>query len=160
MHAKLIETYDNDPEAFRMAYAFVEAGDWVVWALCGKMLPLSEHFYRSSQQASYKSCVINEKQMVNEAILKKIRPNLNEFDLKKLHQQNPFRFARPGTAVGMLQGTSIPISAASIDAHACAFGLGAYKKGRFVAVVGTSGCFMLSSSAIKKTNRRDWWVYP
>jgi len=137
--------YDLDLEAFESTYAFVEAGDYVVWALCGRRLPLKEHFKRSTQQAAFKACCVSGRQLITSQTLRLVRPGIQPADIDRINSESKFDFVSPGTCVGKLGTTDIPIAVATIDAHAGAFGLGAFRKGRFVMVVGTSACFMLSS---------------
>jgi L-ribulokinase len=72
------------------------------------------------------------------------------------------RVASPGTAIpgglgptaahmlGLLEGT--PVSVSTIDAHAGVPGVGVSGAGNLVAVMGTSGCYMLNSEADVKVH--------
>lgn len=151
LHPKALEVYDLDRAAFEATYAFIEGGDYVVWALAGRKLPLKTHLKRSTQQAAFKACYVSGKQFVTDDIIRAIRPKISLADLRRINSESNFDFVAPGTLVGQLNISSIlggvDITAASIDAHACAFGLGAFQKGRFVMVVGTSACFMMTCDA-------------
>ena len=146
MYPKALEVFDCDKQAFQDTYAFVEGGDFVVWALLGRRLPLEQHLVRSSQQAAYKGCFIQGRSLISKQSFKRIRPTMSNQDVVKLDLTR-YSIKPPSACAGMISIDSIqiPLTVASIDAHACALGLGAYKKGRLVLVVGTSACFMISA---------------
>ena len=161
-HPKLLEVYRHDRDVFHATSAFVEAGDWVVWHLCGR--PPNCGSTRSACQAGYKACydAASQSFWLRPEHLIAAEPSLATAPLETWEKffptmkratsyvapgSKPVGFLAPEFAQLLFPGnstppTTIPVSAAAIDAHAAALALGASKPGRMTLVAGTSGCYM------------------
>jgi len=139
---KALETLHRSPAVYEAAHTFVEAVDWVVWQLTGKL--------------SRNACCAGFKALYNEDLggypsrefLEAVEPGLGDFYETKLGGE----IVPAGTAVGGLTpewagklglkpGT--PMSAGMIDAHCGVPGVGAVDPGQMVLVLGTSFCHMM-----------------
>lgn len=141
--AKAFETLHQAPEVYAAADRFLEASDWVVWQLGGRMV-------RGACAAGYKGLWLGGEKWVGEAFLAALDPRLEKFFSEKA--RGPIQPA--GTVAGTLTpewaarlglAAGTPISAAIIDAHAAVPGCGVMDAGELVIILGTSSCHMLLS---------------
>ena len=148
---KILETLEVEEAVYDAADVWLEGGDWFVWQLIGG--PASE-LPRSTCQAGYKGMWDAKDGFPSTEYFAALHPKLTDVVTAKM----PGKFAAPGTRVGGLCAESarrmglpegIPVSAAIIDAHAGAVGVGA-EPGTLVMVMGTSSCHMLNSEAFQE----------
>jgi L-ribulokinase len=144
---KLLETLEAAPAVYDAADVWLEAGDWYVWQLVGgdaAQLP------RSTCQAGYKAMWHRADGYPSRQFLAALHPRLEEV----VEQKMPGRLLAPGETAGGLCSRAaellglpagIPVSAATIDAHAGVPGAGAAEPGTLVMVLGTSSCHMLNA---------------
>jgi L-ribulokinase len=139
---KILETLQNEPRVYDAAEVWIEAGDWFVWQLTGKLT-------RSTCQAGYKAQWNRQTGFPSRAYFKSVDERLANV-LEKL----PGDLLSPGLQAGGLSekfatklhlkpGT--PVSAAIIDAHAGVPGAGVASPSTMVMVLGTSSCHMMNS---------------
>ncbi len=137
---KLYQVMCEAPEVFDAAARFVEAGDWIVWMLTGKLS-------RAYQFAAYKSHYQKGVGFPSREYLAAVEPRLADAVSDKLAGE----LHRAGTCAGALcnaaaaqlglrEGTAVAV--AMPDGHCAAIGLGLCESGDMMAVLGTSGCFM------------------
>jgi len=144
---KMLETLERAPRVFGAAEVWLEAGDWFVWQLTGRLV-------RSTCQAGYKGLWSREHGFPSPHFFKALHPKLEHVVARRM----PGAFAAPGEPAGELTPTmakrlglaaGTPVSAAIIDAHAGVPGAGAAEPDTLVMVMGTSSCHMLNSTANK-----------
>ncbi len=122
---KLMEIIDKAPEVYEAADQFVEAGDWIVMQLTGKLR-------RSSCMAGYKGMWHKKAGYPSQAFLKELMPELEHCVDSKLRGGVYPLGSKAGTVyehgsklTGLKEGTSVAV--AVIDAHS-AYQLPAYLK--------------------------------
>ncbi len=148
---KVLETLEEAPAVYDAAEVWVEGGDWYVWRLVGcdaNDLP------RSTCQAGYKAMWSRADGYPSRAFFKALNPKTADLVRDKM----PGRLLAPGQSAGELCEKSakklglrpgIPVSAATIDAHAGVPGAGVAGAGTLVMVLGTSSCHMLNATEKK-----------
>lgn len=141
MLPKVLEIANDDPILFEQTHLFLEAGDWIVSKLTGKLI-------RNSCSAGYKGTWHKEKGFINNETLQKISPALNNIYETKLQGNVQSSGTLAGTLtkemseqVGLCEGT--PVAVGIIDAHAALPGVGVSEPGTLVMVMGTSTCHLL-----------------
>ncbi|RKN84893.1 ribulokinase [Paenibacillus ginsengarvi] len=141
---KVAQTLREDPDVFEAADRFVEAADWVVWAMTGTLA-------RNSCAAGYKGTWHKAEGFPSRDYLKAADPRLESLAETKLRGD----VIASGTKAGELTEEmarltglrpGIPVAAAIIDAHAAVPGVGVVAPGTMVLAMGTSLCHMLISS--------------
>ncbi len=148
---KMLETLEAAPEVYEATDVWLEAGDWFVWQLVGcdaADLP------RSTCQAGYKAMWHRTDGYPSSDFFAALNPKLENVVAEKM----PGRMLSPGESAGMLcpkmvdqfgLKSSVPVSAATIDAHSGVPGAGAAEPGALVMVMGTSSCHMLNGTTEK-----------
>ena len=148
---KVLETLDKAPTIYAAAEVWLEAGDWFVWKLVGcevQQLP------RSTCQAGYKAMWSRAAGFPSSEFFKALHPKMEHVVRDKM----PGRLLSPGQPTGGLcramarrlgLSEGVPVSAATIDAHAGVPGAGAAEPGTLVMVLGTSSCHMLNATRDK-----------
>lgn len=145
---KVLQIMKEDKEIYQVAKFFVEAGDWVVHQLISSPesnLPPP----RNTCAAGFKSFWQKKSGFPQKEFFTTIHPDWDD-----IFEKMTGMIGTPGTAagylnkdwaqcLGLLEG--LPISYATIDAHAAVVGSGVVTPGRLVIVMGTSGCHMLLS---------------
>lgn len=141
MLPKIAQTLREDPELFDAAELFVEAADWVVWAMTGTMK-------RNSCAAGYKGNWHKTEGFPGRDYLQAADPRLAQLAETKLRGETIASGTRAGALtaemaelIGLAPGT--PVAAAIIDAHAAVPGVGVVAPGTMVLAMGTSLCHML-----------------
>lgn len=138
---KAMETLDLAPSVYETMAHYVEAADWIVWKLCGKLI-------RNACLAGYKSLWNKRKGFPPEAFFERLDPRMKTFIRDKL--SGPVlpagtlagRLTEEAAALtGLLAGT--PVSVAGADAHSAVPGCGVSESGHMLIVMGTSACHML-----------------
>ncbi len=146
---KVLETLEEAPAVYDATEVWLEAGDWYVWQLVGVD---AEELTRSTCQAGYKGMWHSADGFPAREFFAELHPQLADVVAQKM----PGKFLAPGEAAGTLCESiaqkfglpaGIPVSAATIDAHAGVPGAGAAEAGTLVMVMGTSSCHMLNADA-------------
>ena len=134
---KLIETWQKDRPVYDAMSAFVEATDWIVWHLTGKLV-------RASCSAGYKACWSASDGLPSRAYFEAAYPGFSD-PSEKLGTS----FASPGQFAGTLRAevaarlglsTSVPVAVGNVDSFVSVPGAGVQSSGVFLMVVGTSIC--------------------
>ncbi|MFE5324484.1 ribulokinase [Paenibacillus sp. NPDC056579] len=143
MLAKAWQVLNEAPEVYEAAHHFVEAGDWIVSRMTGRLT-------RSGCGAGYKAMWHKADGYPPASFLRELDPRLERFADTKLSGDILPLGARAGeltdeaaAMMGLCPGTSV--AAAIIDAHAGVPGAGAVRAGQMVMAMGTSLCHMLLS---------------
>lgn len=149
---KVLETLEQAPQVYDAAEVWLEAGDWFVWQLIAGPFPACSPgaLVRSSCQAGYKATWDRQSGYPSRAFLAAVHPQLADLVEAKM----PGVILAPGERAGLLTEAAaelfglpanIPVSAATIDAHAGVPGAGVAEADTMVLVIGTSSCHMLNS---------------
>ncbi len=141
MFPKIYQVLQESPAVYEAAHTFVEAGDWLVWRLTGQLS-------RAYQYAAYKSHYDTENGYPSKEYFAAVDERLaNVVEEKRLGTPCEIG-ALAGTLVsefatrlGLCEGTAVAV--ALPDGHSAALGLGLLLAGDMLAVLGTSGCFMV-----------------
>ena len=138
---KVMETLDQAPAVYDTMAHFVEAADWIVWKLCGKLV-------RNACLSGYKSLWNKRRGYPSEEFFAQLDPRLKRFVSEKLSGPVLASGTCAGTVTeeaskltGLAVGT--PVSVAGADAHSAVPGCGIAEAGHMLIVVGTSACHML-----------------
>jgi L-ribulokinase len=141
LHSKALQMLDEAPDLFDATARFVEAGDWVVWAMTGSTL-------RNVTAASCKGLWRKGNGYPESEFLRAIDPRLEALNGSKLSGDVVPAGTRAGGLteeaaewMGLLPGTAV--SVATIDAHAAVPGAGVTGPGCMVLILGTSTCHMM-----------------
>lgn len=139
-YPKILQTLREAPEVYEHADYFIDAGDWIVWMLCGQQK-------RSACIAGFKYFYTRDGYPSREfnAALDKRLERLGE---EKLNAPVIFAGQKAGEVTeemakltGLEKGTAV--CCAMIDAHAAAPALKITRPGRMFAILGTSGVFII-----------------
>jgi len=138
--AKALQALEEDPDVYAAAASFVEAGDWLVSALTGKLV-------RNSCGAGYKGFWSAERGFPPREFFRALDARFADMPEKLGGEIMP-----PGRAVGGLTPEAAarlglpagtPVASAIIDAHSAVPAATVVGPGRMVLVLGTSTCHML-----------------
>jgi len=144
---KVLETLEVAPAIYEAADVWLEAGDWYVWQLVGGD---ASDLPRSTCQAGYKAMWHGTEGYPAPEFFAALHPRMADVVASKM----PGRLLAPGVAAGRLCDklanrlglpAGLPVSAATIDAHAGVPGAGVADPGTLVMVMGTSSCHMLNA---------------
>jgi L-ribulokinase len=146
LFSKLLETLQRAPSVYGGMERFIEAGDWMVWQLCGEEK-------RGLSAAGFKAmrvCGQNGDAFPGADFLAALDPGLRDsvktkLDGSYLKPGEPAGGLTPAMArrLGLREGT--PVAVANIDAHAGVAGCGVTTPGKLVIIMGTSSCHLLLS---------------
>lgn len=135
---KIAQVADEAPEVFEAAARFVEAGDWIVERLTGRVT-------RSACQAGYKAMWGAESGDVSDEILTELHPALKGIVGGKVSADVSPVGTRAGALteamaemLGLTAGT--PVAVALIDAHSAVPAAGIDAPGDMLMIMGTSLC--------------------
>ena len=141
MFPKSLRMLRKAPHVYNNADKIIEAGDWIVWQLCGNEV-------RSSCQAGYKGMWSKSEGYPSSEFLNTFHPKFKSFVEDKLTGEiHPLGNAAggllPGWAekLGLLAGT--PVAVSIIDAHAAVLGSSVADAGKMVLALGTSTCHLV-----------------
>jgi L-ribulokinase len=155
LFSKLLETVNRAPEVYAAAERFLEAGDWIVWQLCG-----AER--RCVSAAGFKAMWVYPTQMIRGAsdcpppayaypgneFFSALHPLLGNVVEEKLSAELLPLGAKAGgltgawaKKTGLREGT--PVATGNIDAHVAVPACGVTTAGRLVMILGTSTCHLL-----------------
>ncbi|MBO7359138.1 MAG: ribulokinase [Clostridia bacterium] len=140
MFPKLMQTAEEDPELFKEADRFMEAGDWVILRLTGKET-------RSSCMAGYKAIWSKREGYPSREFLKKLNPLLENVVEEKLGKVTSIG-SKAGelteemaAKLGLNPGTAVAVC--NVDAHVSLPPAGLTQKGSMLMVMGTSSCHIM-----------------
>ncbi len=141
MLPKIMEILEKDEEIYEKCDYFVEAGDWIIWQLTGKMT-------RSSCMAGYKALWSKEDGYPTDEFLEKLDKRLTGLFRTKLSGEiittGDFTGYLSNEAAKMLGlDKNTAVAAAIIDAHAALPSLGIVDSGKMLMIMGTSTCHIV-----------------
>ncbi|HEY8529760.1 MAG TPA: ribulokinase [Paenibacillaceae bacterium] len=141
MIAKIWQILNEAPEVYDAADRFVEATDWVIFQMTGRLV-------RNSCTAGYKSIWHKREGYPSREFFKALDPRLENLTETKLRGEVVPLGTRAGgltpemaEAMGLLPGTAVAVG--NVDAHASVPAVGVVTPGKMVMVMGTSICHML-----------------
>lgn len=139
---KALQALEEEPDVYRAAKVYIEAGEWVVWQLTGQKI-------RSTCHGGYKQCWHKRQGYPSKAFWSAVNPKFGGI-LDKMTGPRLAPGQRAGTLteamakrLGLRPG--IGVSSSAIDAHAGVPGAGVTGPDVLVMVMGTSTCHMLMS---------------
>jgi L-ribulokinase len=144
--SKLLETINEVPEVFEAADRFIEAGDWIVWQLCG-----SER--RNLCAAGFKAMRVYPDgkggwTYPSREFFKALHPKLENVVAHKLAAEAYALGSRAGgltlamaKLTGLKEGT--PVAVGNVDAHVAVPACTVTTPGKLVMIMGTSTCHLL-----------------
>ena len=137
---KLWQVLEEAPHIYDAMDDWIEAGDWIVWQLCGVRT-------QSLCSAGYKSLYRKESGFPSEEFFAALDERLRHVVRDKLSAPVLPVCSRAGglteeaaSHYGLLPGTAVTVSI--IDAHACIPAAGITGPGQVLAIIGTSGCYL------------------
>ena len=140
---KVLQVLREDPEIYREAYVFMEAGDWLTWNLTGELR-------RSGNMAAYKAMWTPDEGYISDEILMELDSGLDNLVGEKLRGE----ICPAGGRIGVLTeewagrlglNPGIAVGASIIDSHAGMPGSGICRPGQMMLVLGTSSVELLLS---------------
>ncbi|MCJ8014908.1 ribulokinase [Paenibacillus sp. KQZ6P-2] len=141
MLAKVLQILDEAPEIYEAADMFLEAADWTVFKLTGRIT-------RNSCTAGYKALWHKQDGYPSQEYLKALDPRLEHLATTKLRGEvMPLGSSAGGLTeemaalTGLKAGTAVAVGV--IDAHAAVPAMGVVTPGKLVMAMGTSLCHML-----------------
>ncbi|WP_019122774.1 ribulokinase [Brevibacillus massiliensis] len=148
MIAKVWQVLDEAPDIYDLTDQFVEAADWVVSQLTGKLL-------RNSCTAGYKAIWHKQDGYPGKEFFRALDPRLENLTATKLRGEVvPLGTKAGGLTKEMAQLTGLPegiaVAAGNVDAHAAVPAVGVVQPGKMVMVMGTSICHMLLGTVEKE----------
>lgn len=140
---KVMQIVKEAPHIYDAADRIIEAGDWIVWKLCGKEV-------RSACNAGYKALWHHTNGYPSSEFFAALDPRLEHLVEDKLSTEiHPvgsragFLTGEMAEAMGLTTNTAVAIGI--IDAHASVPACGIHKPGKMLMIMGTSTCHMLLS---------------
>lgn len=144
---KLWETLDAAPEVYAVMDAFVEAGDWVTWQLCGSQS-------RNICTAGYKALWNERRGYLSGSFLEALDKRLGNAVSEKLGgpilplgEKTGELTVKGAELTGLKLGT--PIAVSNVDAHVTVPAVKIGTAGKMLGIIGTSTCHMLLSEEKK-----------
>ena len=143
--AKGLEILEEDPEVYATMEHWVEAADWIVWQLTGD-------YVRNACTAGYKG-IYQDGSYPSEDFLAGLNPDFRGFVADKVEH----RIGQLGERAGRLSAeaaawTGLPegiaVAVGNVDAHVTAPAARAVEPGQMVAIMGTSTCHVMNSTAL------------
>ena len=138
---KVWQVLEESPAVYESADCFMEAADWVIWALCGKMT-------RNTCTAGYKGIWHKQDGYPSKEFYKALDPRLENYIEEKLNYPIAELGSRVGgltaemaAKTGLLEGTAV--AAANVDAHVTVPAVKIERAGAMLAIMGTSTCHIL-----------------
>ena len=143
--AKGLEILEEAPEVYAAMEHWVEAADWIVWQLTGD-------YVRNACTAGYKG-IYQDGSYPSEDFLAGLNPDFRGFVADKVEH----RIGQLGERAGGLSAeaaawTGLPegsaVAVGNVDAHVTAPAARAVEPGQMVAIMGTSTCHVMNSTAL------------
>jgi len=139
---KMLQVLEEAPDVYDATWRFVEAGDWVVWKLCGT-------YVRNACAVGYKGFFHDGRQPGRD-FLEALNPAFGGLVEGKLAGPVGELGSRAGgltedaaRRLGLRPG--IAVAVANVDAHVAAPAARAVEPGRLVAIMGTSTCHIVNA---------------
>jgi L-ribulokinase len=138
---KVVQIADECPAVLDAADLVVEAADWIVWQLTGRLV-------RNACAAGFKGLWHKEQGYPSPAFMAALRPALEGFH----DAQGRGEVAAPGAAAGTLAprwaealggSERTAVAVGTIDAHAGVIGAGVTRPGTLYMALGTSTCHLI-----------------
>jgi len=143
MLAKAWQILDEAPEIYEEADLFMEAADWVVMQMTGRLV-------RNSCTAGYKANWHKREGFPPQQFLSALDPKLSNLATEKLRGPIEALGSKAGeltdsmaSLMGLRPGTAVAVG--NIDAHAMVPAVGVVTPGKLVMAMGTSTCHLLLS---------------
>lgn len=139
---KAVELAIKDPEVFEKTYTLIEAADWIVWKLTGRLT-------RSNALAGCNSLYRHDTGYPSKDYFKAVYPEAENVPDKFVGEIVPlgscagYLLKEMAEDLGLMAGT--PVGVAMLDSHAAVIGCGACKVGDMVSTIGTSANNMLNA---------------
>lgn len=137
---KLIELWREDREVYEEAFAFVEATDWIVWWLTGRLL-------RQGCTAGYKAFWSPDDGLPSREYFEAAYSGFNTPGEKLGHTFVPLGTKagtlRPEVAESLGLSPAVAVAVGNVDSFVSMPGAGVQRPGTMVTVVGTSTCDMV-----------------
>ena len=140
---KVMQIVEEAPEVYEACDKIIEAGDWLVWQLCGREA-------RSQCNAGYKVQWRPGEGYPSNDFLRALDPRLEHFAEEKLSETICPVASRAGyltpelaKATGLSENTAVAVEI--VDAHASVPACGITEAGKMLMIMGTSTCHMLLS---------------
>ena len=143
--AKALQMLEEDPDTYACADLWVEAADWIVWELCGRLIrnPCTMGYKGMFQDGAYPT----------PDFLGALHPDFAQFAVEKLAGPTgklggkAGELSQHGSALtGLPAGT--PVAVGNVDAHVTAAAANAVRPGRLVAIMGTSTCHVVNGEKL------------
>lgn len=138
--AKALQVLDEDEAIYEQMDRWIEAGDWIVWQLCGEEV-------RSACPAGYKA-LYQDGRYPSKDYFQALDPRFRDFAEQKLASSLCDLGARAGSLTdsaaewtGLKPGIAVAVG--NVDAHVTAPAAQATEPGRMVLVMGTSNCHIM-----------------
>lgn len=145
MFPKALQILEEDPAVYRAADRLIEAGDWIVWQLCGLET-------RNAGAAGYKAN-FQDGQYPSREFLAALNPAFADFPAQKLSStltalgsKAGNLTARAARLTGLPEG--IAVAAANVDAHVAIPAANAVRPGQMVLIMGTSTCQIVNGETM------------
>jgi len=144
---KVMQIVKEAPEVYAAADKIIEAGDWVVWQLCGREA-------RSACNAGYKVLWQHGKYPSKE-FFKVLDPQMENFsqeklttDIRPLGSCAGLMTKEAAQLTGLKEGTAVAVEI--IAAHASVPACRIHEPGKMLMIMGTSTCHMLITAIPQK----------
>ncbi len=139
-YPKILQTLIEAPDVYEKADYFIDAGDWIVWQLCGEQKRSAciagfKYFYTSQGYPSKEFNIALDHRLKNLVSEKLNAPIIYA------GQKAGGLTAQMADITGLEDGTAV--CCAMIDAHAAAPALKITKPGKMFSILGTSGVFII-----------------
>lgn len=144
---KTMQIVKEAPYIYDAADRIIEAGDWLVWKLCGQEV-------RSACNAGYKALWHHTNGYPSSEFLAALDPRLENLVEEKLSTDihpvgSRAGYLTPEMAEAMGLTTNTAVAVEIVDAHASVPACGIHKPGKMLMIMGTSTCHMLLSDREK-----------
>ncbi|WP_051344290.1 ribulokinase [Alicyclobacillus herbarius] len=136
---KLLEVFEQDREVYNACAAFVEATDWIVWHLTGRLR-------RNSCTAGYKAMWSPDEGFPSGDFFTALNPEFVDPFAKLGHEFYPLGttagYIRPEVAEKLGLSPQVAVAVGNVDAMVSVPPVGVKAPGSFVMVMGTSICHL------------------
>ncbi len=144
--AKALQVLEEDPEVYARTERWIEAADWIVWQLCGRET-------RNAGTAGYKG-LYQDGHYPAKDYLAELNPGFADFaDTRLAHPVSALGGRAGGLTAEAAAWTGLPegiaVAIGNVDAHVTAPAARAVGPGQMLAVMGTSTCHVMNSTALE-----------